>query len=173
MNDLDLYAEFENQDNESVEIDLDFADDYEDSVTQAREQMDMADGDDDPELVGVHAYATNGDLQALADKFDWDDLWSSDREEVVKDFLALDSHDQIKALHLYEHFATYEMREVISSLDSESVYTYRDEDEIIDEWLEMASKETMSRYIDKGRVLKDYYHNRERLDSGTVIVVQR
>lgn len=176
MSEIDLMAEFDNgqpyMDQESVEIDIEFVDDYEEAMAEAAEAMDV--GVDEIELIGVNVYAHGTNLQALADKVDWSDLLTTNKEEVITDFLALDSEtEQIIVLHLMNHHGI-SLRESLDSFRDEFVRIYHDENEIVAEWIELNEiPHRAAYYLDKDRVLKDEYGGRDRLADGDIIVVER
>ena len=173
MNDLDLYAEYQNQENESVEVDLDFVDSYDEALTEAREEMDMDNGDDDPELMGVTAYAADGDLQALANKLDWTDLWCNDKEEVVKDFLGLDEWQQKETLILVEYHGI-SLRQAMDELGDAIIIMAHTKEKLFDDWLETNEvPDHVMYYIDRDKVIDDNYHIMTRLQSGTVVATYR
>lgn len=170
MSDVDLYAEFSCQNNEDVEIDLEFIDDYDDAVAQAREELDMDDNDDDLEFIGVNVYAANPNLQHYADMIDWDDMFSTNQEEVIKEFLALDAHDQLAVMFVCSiHGAS--LKESIEHRGSSFVQVFGSKDEMVYEWAEHVDRDTLIRFLDKDAIIKEYYRLHEDMPSGDIIFV--
>ena len=101
---LDLYAEFTNpsKNGSSADVDLEFIDTYDEARAEAAEALDIP--VNDIEFIDVTVYAMDSDLQGLAEDFKWADFLTEDKGmETIKEFLALDTSDQIKALHLFNH----------------------------------------------------------------------
>ena len=172
-NEFDLMAEFDNgqiKDQDSVEIDLNGVHSFEEAKTEAAESMEV--GVDEIEFIGVNAYSTNTNLQALADNVEWGDiLTDKDGMDTIEDFLALDLHDQIVSIHL-SNFHGISLRDGMNDLDNSFVQIFGNENDIVNDWIELYEvPERVIWYLDKELILEDVYPNREALANGDIIVV--
>lgn len=169
MNEFYLTAEFDSK-IYSTEIELNGISDMQDAINEAAKGLKANNAD--VELIAVHAYASDPDLQVLADAYNWLDLFLDSEMTVIEDFLALDEDDQVKVLYLHGWYSTYSLEQIIEELNNVTVTIYEDKNEMVFEWAELFEvPERIIFYIDDDLVLRDYYRSKERLQSGNWIVV--
>lgn len=175
MSEIDLYAEYESDaapDYGVVEVDLEFACDYDDAEAEAREMLEIS-KDDPIELNQINVYASDGDLQALADKVDWYDLFVTNKEEVIEDFLALDQWQQLEVMVIAEYHGI-SLRQAIDEVGDTTIIKAGSRERLFDDWLETNEMpDHIVYYMDKDKIIDDNYHVMTTLNSGTVVATYR